>query len=146
MPGRFQVAGCAIIEKDGKVLITRRSPSRWMGELWEFVTGRVEQSEDLITGLKREVREEVNLKINPLFPIYVSHFYRGKGHKRIKIPENEIFLITYVAKWVSGRVKLKTDEQDKFEWVNLKKIDFAIYPGLKEMYGKEMKAYLRLKR
>jgi len=31
MAGRFQVAGCAIIEKEGKVLVTRRSEGRWTG-------------------------------------------------------------------------------------------------------------------
>ena len=141
MAGKFQVAGCAIIEKENKVLLTRRSLGRWRGGFWEFVSGRIEQGEDLIEGLKREVQEEVELEINPLYPIHVAHFYRGSEH----IAENEIFMITYVATWVHGEVQLKTDEQDKFEWVDLRKINFLNYPGLKDLFGDEIAAYLKLR-
>lgn len=141
MPGRFQVAGCAIIEKGKEVLITRRSLGRWRGGFWEFVSGRMEQGEDLVQGLKREVQEEVGLEISPLYPIHVSHFYRSSE----RIPENEIFMVTYIALWVHGEVVLNTEEQDKYEWVNLKKIDVLLYPGLQDLFGSEIEAYYKLR-
>lgn len=144
MAGRFQVAGCAIIEKKGKVLITRRNKDRWLGMSWEFVSGRLEQGEDMITGIKREVKEEVNLEIKALYPIYASHFYRGVGQKRIEIPENEVIMVSYACKWLKGEVHLKLDEQDKYEWVDLKKINLVQYPGLKEYYQEEIEAYLKM--
>ena len=137
MPGRFQVAGGAIIEKDGKVLITRRLPGRWKGGYWEFVTGRIEQGEDLETGLKREVREEVNLEIELVAPLHVVHFFRGIE----KTPENEIFLMTYLAKYLSGEVKLCPEEQDDFAWIDLFQADLSGYPGLEELFHEEIQNY-----
>ena len=138
MAGRFQVAGCAIIEKEGKALVTRRSEGRWTGGTWEFVSGRIEQGEDFEQGLKREVKEEVSLEIELVSPLCVDHFYRGVE----KTPENEVMMITYLCKWVSGEVKIKVDEQDKYEWVFLKDINLDNYPGFVQYFGKEIEAYL----
>lgn len=141
MPGYFQVAGGAIIEKGEKVLLTRRAQGRWNGGHWEFVSGRIEQGEDLETGLKREVMEEVGLEIETKFPIYVAHFFRGEERDK-----NEVFLATYVCRFVSGEVRLKTDEQDKFEWVEFGKLRFSDFPGLQEDWREEIGAYKRLGR
>jgi 8-oxo-dGTP diphosphatase len=145
MPGRFQVAGCAIIEKEEKVLLTRRSQGRWLEGVWEFVSGRVEQGESVEQGLKREVMEEVNLKMQPVMPIHTVHFYRGRGHQKIEKPENAVQMITYICRYISGEVKLNTKEQDKFIWVDLTKTNLKNYPGLTKYYGEEIKRYLKLK-
>ncbi|MFH1961196.1 MAG: NUDIX domain-containing protein, partial [Patescibacteria group bacterium] len=74
LPGIFNVAVEAVIVKNGKVLITQRSfeRSHAPGE-WEIITGRVDQGETFEEALKREVKEEVNLVVEPLQPFNTFH-------------------------------------------------------------------------
>lgn len=130
------VGGGAMIEKDGLVLLTRRAIGRYHGGYWEFVSGRLEQGEDFYAGLKREVKEETDLDIEVISPIHVDHFFRGER----KI-ENEIYLITCVCRYVSGKVNLKTDEQDQFAWVDFRKDDLTQYKGLLQDWGEQIETY-----
>src|SRR5438309_6575654 len=57
MPARIRVVA-AMIEKDGKYLITQRRPTATLPLLWEFPGGRVEEGESDETALAREVEEE----------------------------------------------------------------------------------------
>ncbi len=52
----------AIIEDKGKILIARRSYGEFEG-LWEFPGGKIEEGEDGIAALKREIFEELNVHI-----------------------------------------------------------------------------------
>jgi 8-oxo-dGTP diphosphatase len=59
------LAVAAFIVKDGKILIVKKSPNeRVDGGLWTIPGGKIYQSESIIDGLKREVEEEVGVKIN----------------------------------------------------------------------------------
>jgi 8-oxo-dGTP diphosphatase len=53
----------AIIEKDGKIMIARRSHGEHAG-LWEFPGGKYEENETGEEALKREIREEFNAEID----------------------------------------------------------------------------------
>jgi len=109
-PGVFNVAVEAVIEKDGKVLITQRSFERLHapGE-WEILTGRVDQGETFEEALKREVMEEVNLKVEVFQPFNTFHFYRG--------PEKAEHLgVSFWCKYKSGEVKLDKNEQIAYKW------------------------------
>lgn len=54
---------CAIIENEGKVLCAQRSEKMNLPLKWEFPGGKVEGDEDLITCLKREIKEELGVEI-----------------------------------------------------------------------------------
>lgn len=56
------VVGAALIE-DGKILITKRSSDRILGDLWEFPGGKIEAGEDEKQALIRELEEEFNDQI-----------------------------------------------------------------------------------
>ena len=52
-----------IIEKDGKLLIGKRQANGLLGGMWEFPGGKVEEGEDHQTALKRELEEELDVKV-----------------------------------------------------------------------------------
>ncbi len=55
------VAG--IIEKANHVFLVKRPPNKRDGGLWEFPGGKVEEGEDLLSALKRELKEELGIKV-----------------------------------------------------------------------------------
>lgn len=57
---------CAIIEKNGKVLCAQRSETMDLPNKWEFPGGKVEDDEDPVTCLKREIKEELGVEIEVL--------------------------------------------------------------------------------
>jgi len=53
----------AVIRRNGKVLIAQRAADGLLGGMWEFPGGKCESSETLETCLKREICEELAVKI-----------------------------------------------------------------------------------
>jgi 8-oxo-dGTP pyrophosphatase MutT (NUDIX family) len=60
------VVDIVIMNKDNKILITKRDTSkrRWPGK-WEYTGGCVLAGEDSLTGAIREVNEETGIKLKP---------------------------------------------------------------------------------
>jgi A/G-specific adenine glycosylase len=65
-----------LIERKGKVLITRRPLKGLLGGMWEFPGGKVLDGEDLNNCLHREIQEElgVNIHVREPFGVY-RHAY-----------------------------------------------------------------------
>lgn len=65
------VAAGALIDRDGRILIARRSPNSRMGGLWEFPGGKLAEGETPEAALVRELEEElcINTKESCLAPI-----------------------------------------------------------------------------
>ena len=53
------IVTCAIIEKEGNVLIARRAVDQKLAGKWEFPGGKVEDGESPEECLKREIEEEL---------------------------------------------------------------------------------------
>src|SRR5580704_15080974 len=69
----------AVIERDGRYLITQRRPAAVLPLLWEFPGGRVEESETDAAALKREVRHRLGVEIDVGQLIsFVSHPYERR--------------------------------------------------------------------
>jgi A/G-specific adenine glycosylase len=62
-PVPHHTASSAIIQQDGQVLIAQRPPKGLLGGLWEFPGGKIDHGEDLVTGLKRNICEELDVEI-----------------------------------------------------------------------------------
>lgn len=72
------VAAAALIDGDGRILITQRPPGKAMAGLWEFPGGKLEPGETPEDALVRELREEVGLTVarQDLEPFaFASHTY-----------------------------------------------------------------------
>ena len=120
----FEVVITAIIQKGGKYLITRRSKSkpRFPG-MWTVPGGHLEPSDFmsypkdtehywynvLEKALTREIQEEVGLEIENVR--YVTSLATEHKDGAASV------VLSCLADYVSGEVKLQEDETDKCEWV-----------------------------
>lgn len=74
------VAACALVDADGRVLITERPPGKALAGLWEFPGGKVETGETPEQTVVRELEEELGIetKIACLAPLtFASHTYES---------------------------------------------------------------------
>lgn len=53
----------AVIERGGRILITRRPPGAHLAGLWEFPGGKPEPGEDPARALRREIEEELGAAV-----------------------------------------------------------------------------------
>jgi 8-oxo-dGTP diphosphatase len=75
MRPKIRVVG-AMIERDGKYLITQRPPHATLPLLWEFPGGKVEPGETDPEALARELREEMAISVQVgERVIHVEHAY-----------------------------------------------------------------------
>jgi len=110
MENKIGVALKGIIRFNRKVLIIQRSSNDDIGaNAWEFVGGKLEFDEDLISALKREVQEEVGLDINVLKLAYASTFKTN--------PNRQVVILTYFCDCDNDVITLSNEHQD-FTWVN----------------------------
>lgn len=58
------VVAAALIDGDGRVLVQQRPPGKPMAGLWEFPGGKVDPGETPEAALRRELEEELGLKID----------------------------------------------------------------------------------
>jgi 8-oxo-dGTP diphosphatase len=72
------VAACALVDADGRVLLTERPAGKTMAGLWEFPGGKVEAGERPEETLIRELKEELGIVVQEacLAPLtFASHAY-----------------------------------------------------------------------
>jgi len=72
------VSAVALIDVDGRVLLTQRPEGKSMAGLWEFPGGKVDPGETPEAALARELEEELAIKVDPgdLTPLtFASHAY-----------------------------------------------------------------------
>lgn len=110
----------ALIEKDGKYLIARRSTGDENVEgKWEFPGGKVEPNEEEMTAIEREIREEFELEVKAIrFLVNNEHQYPGRI----------VDLRLYECKYISGEFKL----HDHYEYQFVSKdelLDYELCPA-----------------
>ena len=82
-PAPLDVVCAVIARSDGRFLAARVPPHKRLGGLWEFPGGKIEAGESPETALRREIREELGVGIDPGRPLaVVDHDY---GDFRIRL-------------------------------------------------------------
>jgi len=134
-----RVVSTAIIHKDGKYLIVKRSPFRKaFPNRWNVPGGGLEMSDYINTpktttdawyfaiehSLKREIKEEVNLEVKHLRYLLDLVFIR---------PDNvPVVTLSYWCQWKSGEVKLN-DENVDYKWVSAEEArSYDLISGIQE--------------
>lgn len=94
---------CAIIMKEGKVLVAQRNKEMLQPWKWEFPGGKIEIGESAEDCLSREIKEELNINIQIIqaFPVH-QHRYSI---------EKEIKLIPFLCNYFGGELILKEHHQ-----------------------------------
>ena len=112
----FDIA-CAVVRKNGRILICQRKAEGLLGGLWEFPGGKLEKRESLEQAAAREVLEEtgVNVRIGAKIAS-IRHAY---SHFKIT-------LHAFEAAFVSGKAKALGCQNVK--WVGLKDLDTYAFP------------------
>ncbi len=102
------VAAAALVDTDGRVLITRRPEGKPMAGLWEFPGGKVEPGETPEATLIRELKEELDIDTSAscLAPLtFASHAY----------PDFHLLMPLYVCRRWQGLVRPTEGQATK--WV-----------------------------
>ncbi len=128
------IAVKALIKNKDSFLVLKTTDSNQSNNLsgWETPGGRLEIGEEIIDGLKREIKEETGLIVKILFPF--NAFSANVGR------EDSIIGINYLAEYSGGEVKINTNEHVDYRWINISDIR-----KLKDSIGlqKEVDAYER---
>jgi len=113
---RSYIAVKALIQNKDTFLILKTKDSDQNDKLagWETPGGRLEDGEEILFGLKREIVEETGLEINVLFPFNV---YSGNTTL-----ENAIIGINFLAEHIDGDIKIDKREHSKFMWATVQQI------------------------
>jgi A/G-specific adenine glycosylase len=121
-----------VVQKEGKILITRRKSDGLLGGLWEFPGGKIEKTESAKLACQREIREEVNLAVMPTQKLTtIKHAY---SHFRI---EMDVFLCDYE----SGNVELNSPVD--YRWITINQIDDFPFPKANHKFIPMLKKRMR---
>ena len=89
-------AVAAVIEREGKFLITLRLKTSPMGHCWEFPGGKMEVGETIEQCAIRECQEEIAVTVEPIRRLQDVHY---------DYPHGKIFLHFVLCRLVSGEPK-----------------------------------------
>jgi len=98
----------AVVVRNDKLLLVKRKKDPFKGFL-TFPGGKVDEGEKIEDAVKRELREETSLEIEPtdILGVYSDPSRDPRGHR---------ISITFIAKLVSGEAKASSDAES-IEWL-----------------------------
>ena len=122
-----KVTVTAIIIKDNKLLLLKRNKDPFKGK-WDLPGGFLNQNEQPSDGLKRELKEELNIEVTSLN--FINTFPGNYTWKERTVPVSDHFYLTDI----QGDIKLD-DENSESQFVNLKDISIEdiAFENSKEM-------------
>ncbi len=109
---KMQKVTAAILTRNGKVLIARRTADDRLANKWEFPGGKVEDGETPEACLSRELKEELGItaRVGALLGESIYHY----EHRSIK-------LLAYQTHWEAGDLDPKVHAE--VIWVSVSELD-----------------------
>ena len=109
----------AILRRQERVLVARRSSDQSLGGFWEFPGGKIEADETPQACLRRELLEELAIDVE------VGRFVASSSHTQAN---GSIELVAYEARVLSGEWRLTV--HDRLEWVVPQRLlDYRLAPA-----------------
>ena len=107
-PEMLIVSAAALIDLDGRVLLSKRPRKKVLGGLWEFPGGKLEPNEKPEEALMRELFEELGISTwkSCLAPLTFSY---------CDYEEFDLLLLLFVCRKWEGQVKAR--EGQELKWV-----------------------------
>jgi 8-oxo-dGTP diphosphatase len=109
---REKLVTAAIIQKDGRILLARRSRGEKCAGLWEFPGGKVENGETPEASLARELFEELGV---------VAQIGERVAESSHQYEHGSFRVIAYLVDKISGEPR--PNVHDRLEWVNVDDMD-----------------------
>lgn len=115
MRSGFALAAKAVIVKDDKVLLLKRSENEmktsllYSNEVWDLPGGSIRFHENCTEGLLREISEETSVKVKVIKPLRIFDVIKNQIHMTI---------CTYLCVYKGGEVIL-SDEHDAYFWLSI---------------------------
>jgi mutator protein MutT len=108
----------AVVFRDSRILIARRKAGGDLGGYWEFPGGKLEAGETLETCVRRELWEELGMRVQPVMSFTpFSHRYADR----------EICLHAFLCTHESGEPQLL--ECDEIRWVSVTQLRLYEFPA-----------------
>lgn len=118
MSSRLHVAVAVIRNPTGQYLISQRHKHAHLGGFWEFPGGKVEAGESILSALKREIDEELGLKVETAEPlIQLAYDY----------PDQQVLLDTWLVSQFSGQAQGL--EGQNIAWVDPENLGSYAFPA-----------------
>lgn len=108
-----------VIQSDREFLLAKRSKDGY----WEFIGGKIKESEDLKTAAVREINEETDLQLkeNDLQNFRRGDSYRSRDDERFKL--NPVYFELSKDKKSGMTVEGLSEEHTDFEWIDITEFD-----------------------
>jgi len=114
-PSSSPTAGCVLVD-GGRALITKRGREPEFG-LFDVPGGFLRAGEDVLEGLRREIKEELGIEIDVTFDDFVHAIPHEYG------PEGDFVLaLGFLARKTAGDPRA-ADDVEEFKWVSLDELD-----------------------
>ncbi len=97
---------CALIERQGRLLVAQRAVGRTMAGMWEFPGGKIQADETADQAIVREIHEELGCTIRPVRAL------RAHTHE---YPDVTVTLMPYLCDLVEGEPSAL--EHAQLRWV-----------------------------
>jgi len=114
-----------------KILVLKRSPSRKLyPNFWECGGGAVWPGENFEEALKREMRDEAGVIVEPVMAVKTYEILVPDSEQK-KIPGLRI--VCKLVGYVNGKEPQISKEHTEWKWIDIDKLDgLEFIPGIKE--------------
>ena len=129
MPTHIVAVGGITENEEGNILLVKTYHGGWV-----FPGGQVEEGENLIDALIREIKEEsgIDVEVSSLIGIY-SNTGKNKGYNGVKVVPTKV-MMDYICTPVGGEL-CSSDETSESLWVAKDKVlDMIKAPAIRERY------------
>ena len=111
-------AAVALIDVDGRVLISKRPDNKAMGGMWEFPGGKQEPGEPIRDTISRELREELAIEVSVEQElVQVDHAY---SHKKLRF-------VVHLCDLMAGKPQPLCSQQVR--WVQPNELENYAFPA-----------------